>query len=316
MTERDVNHNIDALQLELEKKNRLVDSLKKDLQDTQRQLLQAEKMASVGQLAAGVAHEINNPVGFVSSNMATLADYISTYQMVMGQMLECTQCDDKSDLEAKKVKLKAAIEEHDIEFINEDILSLVEESAEGLNRVSEIVKGLRLFSRIDSDDRQWFDINQCMQTTLSMVNNKLKYICQQETRFGEVPRVYINVGKITQIFTNLLINAGQAIEATGKQGQIIVKSWLEDEFVHISVTDSGCGIKQEHLDKLFHPFFTTKPEGQGTGLGLSISFGIAEEHGGSLKVISKEGVGSTFTLVLPTTGPEVDGVETSASDQG
>ena len=131
-----------------------------------------------------------------------------------------------------------------------------------------------------------------------------------------MPRVYINVGKITQIFTNLLINAGQAIEATGKQGQIIVKSWLEDEFVHISVTDSGCGIKQEHLDKLFHPFFTTKPEGQGTGLGLSISFGIAEEHGGSLKVISKEGVGSTFTLVLPTTGPEVDGVETSASDQG
>lgn len=306
MIERDVNLTPDALQLELDKKSRLVECLKKDLHDTRRQLLQAEKMASVGQLAAGVAHEINNPIGFVSSNMATLADYIGTYQAVMVQVMEYISQQTEDSLPAPVAAIKTSIEENDIEFINEDILSLVEESAEGLIRVSEIVRGLRLFSRIDSDDRQWFDINQCMQTTLSMVNNKLKYICQQDVRFGEVPRVYINVGKITQIFTNLLINAGQAIEATGKQGQIIVKSWLEDDCVHMSVTDSGCGIKQEHLDKLFHPFFTTKPEGQGTGLGLSISFGIAEEHGGTLKAISKEGVGSTFTLILPTTGPDED----------
>ena len=306
MTERDVNLTPDALQLELDKKSRLVESLKKDLHDTQRQLLQAEKMASVGQLAAGVAHEINNPIGFVSSNMATLADYIGTYQAVMVKVMHYIGQQTEEALPEPVAAIKTSIEENDIEFINEDILSLVEESAEGLIRVSEIVRGLRLFSRIDSDDRQWFDINQCMQTTLSMVNNKLKYICQQDVRFGEVPRVYINVGKITQIFTNLLINAGQAIEATGRQGQIIVKSWLEDDCVHVSVTDSGCGIKQEHLDKLFHPFFTTKPEGQGTGLGLSISFGIAEEHGGTLKAISKEGVGSTFTLILPTTGPDED----------
>ncbi|MDO6475888.1 ATP-binding protein [Alteromonas sp. 1_MG-2023] len=303
MTQHENGKSADQLQLELEQKDRLIDSLQKDLRDAQRQLLQAEKMASVGQLAAGVAHEINNPVGFVSSNLSTLADYVHAYQEVMTQVLKLAS-PENTEQDTIKSKLASAIEEHDIEFISEDILALVDESAEGLERVSEIVRGLRLFSRIDSDDRQWFDINQCMRTTLSMVNNKLKYICQQELRLEDIPKVYINVGKITQIFTNLLINAGQAIESTGKQGQIIVKSWHEGDYVHISVTDSGSGIKQEHLDKLFHPFFTTKPEGQGTGLGLSISFGIAEEHGGELKVASKEGVGSTFTLSLPTTGPE------------
>lgn len=289
------------LEKELQRKDVLIDSLRKDLQEAQRQLLQAEKMASVGQLAAGVAHEINNPIGFVSSNLSTLRDYINAYQLVMTKIVSAEEDSTTSTISNL---VHEAWEEHDIAFINEDICPLIDESAEGLQRVSEIVNGLRLYSRIDSDDRDWHDVNQCLTTTLSMVNNKLKYICDQTLELTDVPKVYINVGKITQVFTNLLINAGQAIESTEKQGVVTISTFLKDDFVHISIKDTGCGIKREHLDKLFNPFFTTKPEGQGTGLGLSISHGIALEHGGDLLVDSVENQGTTFTLVLPVDGPE------------
>ena len=291
------------LEIELQRKDVLINSLRKDLREAQRQLLQAEKMASVGQLAAGVAHEINNPIGFVSSNLSTLSDYINAYQRVMTKIISVFEEDTTTNSTVSNL-VQAVWEEHDIAFINEDICPLIDESAEGLQRVSEIVNGLRLYSRIDSDDRQWHDVNQCLTTTLSMVNNKLKYICDQTLELTDVPKVYINVGKITQVFTNLLINAGQAIESTEKQGVVTISTFLKDAHVHISIKDTGCGIKREHLDKLFNPFFTTKPEGQGTGLGLSISHGIALEHGGDLLVDSTENVGTTFTLVLPVDGPE------------
>ncbi|MBU3023453.1 sensor histidine kinase [Aestuariibacter sp. A3R04] len=291
------------LEKELQRKELLLCALRKDLQDAQRQLLQAEKMASVGQLAAGVAHEINNPIGFVSSNIATLRDYIAAYQQLMAKIMAAFE-DDTSSAPALAEVVQKAWAEHDIAFINEDICSLIDESVDGLQRVSEIVNGLRLYSRIDSEDRQWHDVNQCLKTTLSMVNNKLKYICEQTLSLADLPKVYINVGKITQVFTNLLINAGQAIESTEKQGVITISTYLKNGDVHVSIKDSGCGVKREHIDKLFNPFFTTKPEGLGTGLGLSISHGIALEHGGELLVESKENQGTTFTLVLPVDGPE------------
>ncbi|MFS1702572.1 sensor histidine kinase, partial [Alteromonas sp. AMM-1] len=191
-------------------------------------------------------------------------------------------------------------EQHDFDFISEDITPLIEESVEGLTRVSEIVKGLKVFSRIDSDEKQWFDLNHCLNTTLTMVNNKLKYICKVEKQFADLPRVFINVGKLTQVFTNLLINAGQAIESTGRQGIITVQTRLHKDQVSIEITDTGCGISEENQEKLFNPFFTTKPEGQGTGLGLSITYGIIQEHGGTISVTSKEGEGSKFVITLPT----------------
>ena len=283
----------------LSEKNDLLEQSNKELKETQQQLFQAEKMASVGQLAAGVAHEINNPVGFVSSNLNTLTDYLSMFQILM-TLVKKLQPD--ADIEAQKAlitEIHQFYAQHDFDFISEDVTPLIEESVEGLTRVSEIVKGLKVFSRIDSDEKQWFDLNHCLNTTLTMVNNKLKYICKVEKQFADLPRVYFNVGKLTQVFTNLLINAGQAIEATGKQGVITVHTYLQGKQVIVDITDTGCGISEENLEKLFNPFFTTKPEGQGTGLGLSITYGIIQEHGGSIEVTSKEGEGSRFIITLP-----------------
>ena len=298
----------------LQQKNALLQSTNKDLKEAQVQLLQAEKMASVGQLAAGVAHEINNPVGFVGSNLSTLSDYISTYQLLFAEMQSVINTTDDRERLQKLEQLKQRFEQHDIDFINEDVIPLIRESSEGLERVSEIVKGLKLFSRIDSDEKQWFDINDCVRTTLSMVNNKLKYISDVKVELSAIPRVFINVGKISQVITNLLINAGQAIEATEKHGHIRIATTADNKQVSVHIEDTGGGIKPEHIDKLFNPFFTTKPEGQGTGLGLSISFGIAEEHGGTLSVRSDEGKGSCFTLTLPLTPPE-DSVHSDKKDK-
>ena len=297
----------------LSEKNDLLEQSNKELKETQQQLFQAEKMASVGQLAAGVAHEINNPVGFVSSNLNTLTDYLSMFQILM-TLVKKLQPD--ADIEAQKAlitEIHQFYAQHDFDFISEDVTPLIEESVEGLTRVSEIVKGLKVFSRIDSDEKQWFDLNHCLNTTLTMVNNKLKYICKVEKQFADLPRVYFNVGKLTQVFTNLLINAGQAIEATGKQGVITVHTYLQGKQVIVDITDTGCGISEENLEKLFNPFFTTKPEGQGTGLGLSITYGIIQEHGGSIEVTSKEGEGSRFIITLPV-GDNSQPLQTQTSE--
>ncbi len=283
----------------LNQKNFQLEEANKDLKEAQMQLLQAEKMASVGQLAAGVAHEINNPVGFVSSNISTLNDYVATYQMLFAQMNSVINAEDDAARIKAIAEVEQSIKTKDLAFINEDIGDLLNDSSEGLYRVADIVKGLKLFSRVDSDDVQLHNINDCIRTTLAMVNNQLKYICTVETNLGNVPAVAMNVGKISQVITNLLINAGQAVESTGKHGKVTISSIRVGEFVELRVEDTGCGVPQSHLDKLFNPFFTTKPEGEGTGLGLSISFGIAQEHGGSLSVSSKEGEGSCFTLALP-----------------
>ena len=283
----------------LNQKNFQLQEANKDLKETQVQLLQAEKMASVGQLAAGVAHEINNPVGFVGSNIATLSEYVATYQMIFSQINTALKAKDEKTRNTALNELEKMLANQDMAFINEDISELLADSQEGLHRVAEIVKGLKLFSRVDSDQMQQHNINDCVRTTLAMVNNQLKYICTVETHLGRVPDVTMNVGKISQVITNLLINAGQAIEATGKNGRIVITTCTVNNFVELRVEDTGCGIPASHLDKLFNPFFTTKPEGQGTGLGLSISFGIAQEHGGSLSATSIEGESSTFTLMLP-----------------
>ena len=283
----------------LHQKNYQLQEANKDLKETQVQLLQAEKMASVGQLAAGVAHEINNPVGFVSSNISTLSEYVATYQMIFSQINVVLDAQDETKRASALADLEKMLANQDMAFINEDITDLLSDSRDGLHRVAEIVKGLKLFSRVDSDHMHQHNINDCVRNTLAMVNNQLKYICTVETHLGKVPYVAMNVGKISQVVTNLLINAGQAIESTGKNGKVTITTCTLGKFVELRVEDTGCGIPSSHLDKLFNPFFTTKPEGQGTGLGLSISFGIAQEHGGTLSATSKEGEGSVFTLALP-----------------
>ncbi|MBQ4831226.1 HAMP domain-containing protein [Alteromonas sp. MMG017] len=298
----------------LNQKNFQLEEANKDLKEAQVQLLQAEKMASVGQLAAGVAHEINNPIGFVNSNMHTLSEYVSTYQMIFQQLNDVLSKDTATQQDEAIKQLRNIIQQQDMEFINSDISELITDSKDGLVRVAEIVKGLKLFSRVDSDEMQSYNLNDCVRTTLAMVNNQLKYICSVETHLGSIPHIMMNMGKISQVVTNLLINAGQAIESTGIQGAITITTREVDGNVELSVQDTGCGIESSHLDKLFNPFFTTKPEGQGTGLGLSISFGIAQEHGGTLHASSKDGEGSCFTLSLPIYNPLDDNAEDSFQD--
>lgn len=290
----------------LNQKNYQLENANKDLKEAQVQLLQAEKMASIGQLAAGVAHEINNPVGFVSSNIDTLCEYVATYQSLFAKIEKAFSQPSLEEKESACQEVSNLLSQQDIAFINDDIGDLLNDSKEGLHRVAEIVKGLKLFSRIDSDDMQSHNINECVKTTLAMVNNQLKYICTIESHLGNVPNVNMNVGKISQVITNLLINAGQAIESKGKNGKIIITTCVIDNMLELHVEDTGTGISPSHLDKLFNPFFTTKPEGQGTGLGLSISFGIAQEHGGTLTATSKEGEGSTFILALPIANEKDD----------
>jgi two-component system NtrC family sensor kinase len=298
----------------LNQKNFQLEEANKDLKEAQVQLLQAEKMALVGQLAAGVAHEINNPVGFVNSNMHTLSEYVSTYQMIFQQLNDVLLKDTAIHQDEAIKQLRNIIQQQDMEFINSDISELITDSKDGLIRVAEIVKGLKLFSRVDSDEMQSYNLNDCVRTTLAMVNNQLKYICSVETHLGSIPHIMMNMGKISQVVTNLLINAGQAIESTGVQGTITITTREFDGNVELSIQDTGCGIESSHLDKLFNPFFTTKPEGQGTGLGLSISFGIAQEHGGTLHASSKDGEGSCFTLCLPIHNPLDDNAEDSFQD--
>ena len=291
----------------LKESNHKLKNINKDLKETQSQLSQAEKMASVGQLAAGVAHEINNPVGFVKSNLDTLQNYNQSFQLILKLLLEYLGTRDVFQRKSILNKIEFLIDQEDLDYLMEDSLDILQESSDGLKRVSEIVAGMKAFSRANDESLQSFNINSCINTTLKMVSNQLKYHCEVITELNEnIPEIQINVGKMIQVFTNLLVNAGHAISENGK---IVVKTMSTHEYIEIKISDNGSGIAQEHLEQLFNPFFTTKPEGEGTGLGLSITFNIIEEHGGSINVESEVGVGTCFTIKLPLVMDEPMAIE-------
>lgn len=276
---------------QLEQKNQVLNKTNNELHAAQRQLLHAEKMASVGQLAAGVAHEINNPVGYVLSNVKTLEEYIKSLKTVIESSARLVETSDKFS-----PVIDAIIEENDVEFICGDIDSLLSESEQGLQRVQEIVMGLKSFSHADSDEMKPADVNECIRNTLSMVNNQLKYHCKVYTNLCEEATLTCHSGRLSQVFTNLLVNAGQAIK---KEGVIKIHSINEGGKLKIYFVDNGGGIPPENLKKLFDPFFTTKAEGEGTGLGLSISYSIIKDHGGTIEVKSVVGKGTCFIITLP-----------------
>lgn len=287
----------------LDARNKELSKINKEMKETQRQLLQAEKMASVGQLAAGVAHEINNPVGFVSSNLTSLKDYVNSYKLLSYEVTQLTNADEEDRTQAL-LRLNEYVSKEDFDFIDQDATDLIDESSSGLQRVTEIVDGLKLFSRIDNDEKKLSDINECIKTTLNMVKSELKYECNIETNFQALPEIPINVGQISQVFTNLFINAGHAIKASGQFGLLTISTQVDQENVIIDVKDTGTGMSDDVITRIFNPFFTTKPEGTGTGLGLSISFGIIADHGGEMSAESKVGDGSCFTIKIPVTGSQ------------
>ena len=273
-----------ALQLEIDERKQL-----------ENQLVQSEKLASLGQLAAGVAHEINNPIGFVSSNLGSLAGYLQQLDQMLSAYRQAEEAIAAPELRKHLQSLRESI---DLDFLQQDIPVLIKESKEGIGRVAQIVKDLKNFSRVDSD-QQWqlASLQQGIDSTLNIVANELKYKADLVTDYQPLPEIECLPSQLNQVVMNLVVNAAQAIGP--ERGTITLRNGVDGERVWLEVSDSGCGIDQEHLAKIFDPFFTTKPVGQGTGLGLSLSYGIVKKHGGQISVQSQPGVGSTFRVELP-----------------
>jgi two-component system NtrC family sensor kinase len=268
------------------------------LQEAQNQLLQSEKMASIGQLAAGIAHEINNPVGFVNSNMNALKGYVATLFGVVSELEACVQ------QQAPQPPLLAAMaairKKADLDFLEDDVTDLVRESMDGLKRVKDIVQALKDFSHVDENAWQEADLHEGLESTLKIVANEIKYKASIDKQYGVLPPIACMASQLNQVFMNLLVNAGHAI---GEAGTITIRTGVKDDMAWISVSDTGCGIAPENLTRIFEPFFTTKPVGSGTGLGLSLSYGIVNKHGGRIDVDSVVGRGTTFTVWLPLVSP-------------
>ena len=260
------------------------------LEQANRQLHQSEKMAAIGQLAAGVAHEINNPVGYVYSNLQTLGHYLDDLFRLADAIETATSLDDLH-------QIRKSI---DYEFLRGDLTDLLEESREGIERVKTIIAAMKDFSHTEEEAFRYADLHRGIETTLNVVNNELKYKAEVIRDFGELPEICCILSQLNQVIMNLLVNAAHAIEDTGT---ITVRTRAEGDFVTIEISDTGAGIEPAHLNRIFDPFFTTKPVGQGTGLGLSLSFNIIEKHNGEITATSTPGQGTTFRIRLPVNQP-------------
>ncbi len=268
-------------------------AVNRELKATQAQLLQSEKMASIGQLAAGVAHEINNPIGYVCANVNALSAYVS-------------------DLLTLAVSGPAALARPlDLDFLAEDLPELLRETREGLDRVTKIVRDLKDFSRVDTSDA-WepADLLAGLESTLNIVQNEVKYKASIERQLVALPAVSCRPSEINQVFMNLLVNAAQAIP---ERGVIRLASGFDAQQVWVEVADTGQGMSAEVRQRIFEPFFTTKPVGQGTGLGLSLSYSIVQKHHGRIEVDSEPGRGTRFRITLPRQQPDSAAPQREAS---
>jgi PAS domain S-box-containing protein len=269
------------------------------LQQAQSQLLQSEKMASIGQLAAGVAHEINNPIGYVYSNLGSLQKYLD-------ELFNVVEAYEKVEPllaphQEAMAGIRAMKEKADLGFLKEDVAALMSESREGITRVKKIVQNLKDFSHAGSDEEwEWVDLHQGLDSTLNIVWNEIKYKADVNKEYGKIPEVECLSSQLNQVFMNLMVNAAHAIE---ERGTITIRTGTEGDQVWIEVSDTGKGIAPEHLSKIFDPFFTTKPVGKGTGLGLSVSYSIIQTHHGNIKVTSEVGKGTTFRITVPVKQP-------------
>ncbi len=277
------------IQLTLEKLGAAYEELK----TSQAKILQQEKMASIGQLAAGVAHEINNPMAFIASNLGTLDKYIRRLKDFIRAQSETI----KSLKAAEAIeKLEEMRKELKLDYTIDDIDLLVKESRDGSERVQKIVRELNRFSRVDDAEYKDTNINECLESSINIVGNELKQKATLHKDYGKIPSTKCYPQKLNQVFINLLINAVQAIEEKGK---VKIKTWEKGGSIWVTVSDTGCGIPRDNQSKIFEPFFTTKEVGKGTGLGLSISYEIMQRHKGELSFESKEGKGATFTIRIP-----------------
>ncbi len=276
---------------DLERQNIELSEQKAELERLQAQIVHSEKMAGLGQLAAGIAHELNNPAGFVYGNMDLIEECLSRLERVLA-IYQRVSLPPAEAAELEQTKAEIGYDE-----LLPELRSMVADCLEGAERIRDVVQNLRLFSRIDDPESKRVDLHESLDTTLRLLS---RYYSSGRVRlvreYGKLPLVDCYAGQLNQVWTNLLVNAAQAI--TG-EGEVRISSRVEGEMVVISIGDTGSGIDPDNLNRIFEPFFTTKPVGEGTGLGLSISYGIIEKHGGSITVESAAGVGTTFSVAIP-----------------
>lgn len=274
-------------EIELSYNFQVLQSTLSELRSTQQQLVHSEKMASLGQLSAGIAHEINNPIGFITSNLHVLKDYSAIYNQAL------------NTYSAKSISM---LKEHpklkkDLAFARSDIDDLINSCIEGVERISEIVLSLKAFSKKEKDEFSQINLNEIIKSSLKIVWNQLKYDHEViENLAIDLPEILGNYGQLQQVLVNLFVNSAQAMKGNG---QLTVTSNVVGHYIEVSVTDTGCGMDNKTIKKLFEPFYTTKSENEGTGLGLSVSYAIIEKHNATISVNSEQDIGSTFTLRFP-----------------
>ncbi|AOJ91072.1 histidine kinase [Burkholderia sp. MSMB0856] len=297
-----------AAQSRLEQEKDEQRRLLRALEETHVQLLQSEKLASIGQLAAGVAHEINNPIGFISANLNTLRTWVrSLLDVVAAHDAALTQLEPATRDVLTSMRVAA-----DLDYVRDEIVTLIDESIDGAVRVRRIVQDLRDFSRPGSGEWSVVDIHAGLESTLNVVHNELKYKADIVREYGDVPQVECLPSQLNQVFMNLLVNAAHAIPT---RGVITIRTSSDGEQVSIAISDTGTGMTPDVVRRIFDPFFTTKPVGQGTGLGLSVSHGIVERHRGAIDVTSEPGRGTTFCVRLPIRRADVSADAAAAVEQ-
>ncbi len=292
---QELNRNLEDMvrdrTIELENSHEALKRAYYDLQSAQEQLVQTEKMASLGQLVAGIAHEIKNPLNFIYGNTGFLADYT---QKILGlleafEKLPSLSAEDRAEIERMKESVQYS-------FIQKDLKILIDNFTDGSRRINAIVSDLRAFSRMDQDAVSEVDLHASLEMSLNLLRNQYKNRIETHKEYGDIPKIQGYPGKLHQVFMNLLSNAFQAVQ---DKGEVWIRTRTGSGMVEIEISDNGSGIPQEDIKRIFEPFYTTKPVGQGTGLGLSISYGIIEQHGGKIQVASVPAKGSTFTVLLP-----------------
>ena len=290
-----------AMEARVAQRNRVLRQALVDLKESQAQLLQSEKMASLGQMVAGVAHELNTPLGYVKNNVQLLRELseplfeLAAAQARLGQCLNDPDCDEASLAQALQAAEQAR-QQAAPELLAEDLQQLYGDTLYGLEQIAELVVGLKDFARLDRAMSEEVDLNDCIRSALLIARNNIKDKAEVVQQLGELPRIACAPSQINQVLLNLLTNAAQAIDGMGR---IQIRSWADAQGIHISLQDNGRGMPAEVMAKIFDPFFTTKPVGQGTGLGLSISYKIVQDHGGQIRVASEPGRGTRFLISLP-----------------
>lgn len=292
-----------AMESSVERKNKKLSYTLKHLKQSQTQLIQSEKMASLGQMVAGVAHEINTPLGYVKGNVENIKDvldqikkFIKSCDQLARIMTGEHDAVNEEELAEMLTSVSSMTNSLQTYSLLEEISDLFDDTLYGIEQISELVMGLKDFSRLDKARVKNININECINSALLISKNTLKHRIDVIKQFSDLPPVKCSPSQINQVFLNLFTNAAQAIK---KQGKLLIKTYCENNQINVVVEDNGEGIDKNHLARIFDPFFTTKEIGQGTGMGLSISYKIIRDHGGIIKVASKPGVGTRFIVRLP-----------------